>query len=289
VNGLTDVNDMYWAQLTPGTTYRVGFSSRGCPTLYVRSVKSGTRLGELECGGYGSFTPGPDGGGRYTFEVVAPGSTVTIPYRLQIAAAGADDVGVGLELRNLGHVSGSLGGVDVVDLYHFDVDRTADVRLTLGGGHDFSLVLATDGGGRVSSGGSEIHRSLGAGRYVVAVKAPAGARGGRYSLALVIRQLTSTSISASSTTIGPGAAVTLRAVTGPTPDGGVTTIQIDRFDPFGGWQFVKLVRVSGTGGSVTWAPPGQGRWRARADFAGTLRFSPSRSGYVAVEVKKPTG
>ena len=290
VNGLTDVNDIWWRQLTPGTTYRVAFSSPGCAELSIKSLKHPSeRLGYLECSGYTTFTPGPDGGGRYTFEVIAPHTTDSQSYRLQVAPAGADDLGVGGDLPNLGRVRGALNplGVDVSDVYHFDVDRTADVRLDLtqSAASSFSLVLVTDQGGRIGSGETRIHRNLGAGRYVVAVRGTPGTRGGRYALALVIRQLTATSLAASSTTVAPGSAATLSARTSPTPDGGVTEIQIDRFDPLSGWQFYRLIRVAGSGGSVSWTPPGQGRWRARAAFLGTLRSSPSRSAYTFVNVQ----
>jgi hypothetical protein len=146
-------------------------------------------------------------------------------------------------------------------------------------------VLVTDSGARVTSGETRIHRSLHSGRYVVAVRGTPGTRGGRYSLALVIRQLTSTSLGASSTTIAPGSSVTLSVQTSPSPDGGVTEIEIDRFDPLSGWQFNRLIRVSGSGGSASWTPPGQGRWRARAAFLGTRNYSPSRSAYTFVLVQ----
>jgi hypothetical protein len=291
VNGLTDVNDIWWKTLTPGTTYRIAFSSRGCAEVSVRSLKRPTdRLGYLECSGYTTFTPGPDGGGRYTFEVVAPRTTESQPYKLQISPAGADDLGVGSGLPNLGRVSGRLDplGVDVTDVYHFDVDRTADVRLDLtqSGASQFSLVLVTDSGAHVTSGETRIHRNLQPGRYVVAVRGTPGTRGGRYSLALVIRGLTSTSLTASSASVSPGSSVTLSAQTSPTPDGGITEIEIDRFDPLSGWQFARLIRVGGSGGSVSWTPPDQGRWRARASFLGTRRFSPSRSSYAFVLVEE---
>ena len=66
-------------------------------------------------------------------------------------------------------------------------------------------------------------------------------------------------------------------------------IQIDRFDPLAGWQFSRLLRVAAPSASVSWTPPAAGRWRARARFLGTLRASPSRSGYAYVLVAKPIG
>jgi hypothetical protein len=92
----------------------------------------------------------------------------------------------------------------------------------------------------------------------------------------VIRQLTSTTLTASGTSF--------TARTNPTADGGTIELQIDRFDPLTGWQFNRLVHLSGRGGTYSWTPPAAGRWRARASFLGTLAYSPSRSGYVFVRV-----
>jgi hypothetical protein len=291
VNGLTNVNDVYWVRLVAGTTYRIAFSSRGCAELALRGPHGTIR--SLRCSAYTTFTPGPDGGGRYVLEVTAPRGTESQPYRLQIAAAGPDDLGVGLPLANLATAHGTLspGGIDVLDLYHFDVGRSSDVRLRLGsgGGRAFSLLLLTDTGGRVAAGTGQIRRRLGIGRYVVAVRGEVGTRAGRYALSLVIRQLTSTSLTSSAAEVVPGSSVTFRAATSPPPDGGAIKLEIDRFDPLTGWQFSRLVRLHAPGGSLSWTPPAAGRWRARASFLGTLRFSPSRSGYVFVLVATPIG
>src|SRR5205085_11077571 len=151
----------------------------------------------------------------YVFEVTAPPGLQAQAYRLQVAGAGPDDLGIGLPLGDLTTVRGSLApsGVDVVDVYHFDVAQTSDVRLRLGTapGRSFSLLLVTDTGGRVAGGGNEIRRRLGAGRYVVAVRGEVGTRGGRYALSLVIRQLTSTSLRSSASEIAPGSSVTFTA------------------------------------------------------------------------------
>ena len=56
-------------------------------------------------------------------------------------------------------------------------------------------------------------------------------------------------------------------------------MQIDRFDPLTGWHFHRLVRVP-VGGSASWVPPAEGRWRVRARFLGTRTASPSRSEYA---------
>jgi hypothetical protein len=291
VDGLTDVNDIWWAMLEAGRTYRIAFSSRGCADLYLRGPRG--RLRSFECNGYTTFTPGPDGGGRYILEVNATGTGRPQPYRLRVAGAEADDIGIGLELANLAAVRGSLapGAVDVLDLYHFDVAAPSDVRLRLANtdGSTFTLLLLTDGGARIDASAGEIRRRLVRGRYVVAVRGELGSASGRYALSLVVRGVTTTILTSSGAEISPGSQVTLSTRTTPSPDGGTIELQIDRFDPLTGWQFSRLVRTAAPGGSISWTPPYAGRWRVRASFLGTLRASPSRSGYVHVLVARPIG
>ena len=291
VNWLTDVNDVYWTTFTAGQTYRIAFRSTDCATL-VLSNKRG-EVGHFPCSGYTTFTPGPDGGGRYFFDVLAPRKSTTAVYRLQVAGAGADDLGMGIELGNLSTVHGTLSpsGVDVVDLYHFDVAQASEVRLRLGkqGGRAFAVTLLTDSGQRIGSSDTQLQMRLQPGHYVAAVHGNVGSPSGRYTLGLVVRQLTQTSLSVSASSVAPGGSVTFTLRTSPAPNAGVLELEIDRFDPLMGWQFSRLIRVSVPGGSVSWTPPALGRWRARVRFLGTLQFSPSESGYVSVLVAKPLG
>ena len=296
VDRLSDVNDVYSAPLGAGTTYRIAFSSSGCASLSVRG-----RLGEvrsISCNGYTTFTPGPDGGGQYVFEVTAPSGNGrfsshggTVSYRIAEAVVQPDDITVGLELPNLTTVHGSLtpASADVVDIYHFDVPQPSDVRLRLGTRHDrgTAIVLLTDTGGRIAASDQQIRLRLRTGRYVVAVRGTAGEPGSTYALALVVRQLTRTTLSLASTELPPGAAATLTITTTPRPDEGWIELQLDRFDPLGGWQYNRTIRVRAPGGAVSWTPPSLGRWRARATYLGTLRFSPSRSDYVYLLVASP--
>jgi hypothetical protein len=84
--------------------------------------------------------------------------------------------------------------------------------------------------------------------------------------------------------VPPGSIVELRpAVTNATA--GAVEIQIDRFDPLTGWHFNRLLRTA-AGESIGWAPPAEGRWRARAAYKGTLDASPSRSAYAFVLVSR---
>ena len=287
LNGLTNVNDVWWTAMKPGDTYRVALSSRPCVSMTLR--REGVTLRSMSCSGYTTFTPGPDGGGRYVFEISSPSGTGSSSYRLRVAQAGPDDLGVGKELGNLSTARGTLApaAVDVVDVYHFDVAERSDVRLRLGGKADYSLILLADSGSRISNSKEQIRRQLERGRYVVAVRGEIGAPAATYTLGLVIRRLTTTSLTASLAEVAPGAAVSLTLTTAPAPGSGLVKIQIDRFDPLDGWQFYRVITVPAGSRSVTWTPPALGRWRVRATFTGTLLFSPSRSAYVNVVAAAP--
>ncbi|MGL6280425.1 MAG: hypothetical protein ACRC50_12830 [Gaiella sp.] len=290
VNGLVDVNDMWWTTMTAGSSYRISLTSeQGCVRVKLTSPLD--RSATFSCDSYSPFTPGPDGGGRYVFEVLAPPGTRPVPYRLRVAPARVDDIGVGLALRNLSVRRGALSpsSVDVVDLYHFDVVERSDVRLRLAQakGRRFGIELMTDTGRTLRRASDEINRKLDRGRYVVAVAGEPGTPGGAYGLGLVVRRVTSTTLVASATEIVPGASVVLTIATDPVPERGWTELQIDRFDPLTGWEFNRKIRVRGTGAELTWRPPAPGRWRVRALFLGTLRSSPSRSPYVRLLVATP--
>ena len=105
VHGLTDVNDVWSVRLRRGTMYRIAFNSQPCANATFRrgNVTPPPRLR-----GYATFTPGPDGGGRYSLEVRATPRPEQQAYRLRVVAAAADDVGVGLELS-----PGSIQGTPV--------------------------------------------------------------------------------------------------------------------------------------------------------------------------------
>jgi hypothetical protein len=290
VNGLTDVNDVWSVRLRRGTTYRIAFSSSPCAYASLRARSTTVRLG---CRAYTSFTPGRDGGGRYTLEVKASPGAQRQRYQLRIAAAAADDLGVGVELPADSTARGRLSpnGVDVVDLYHFDVARTSEVRLGLGrpAASRFSLVLLTDSGTMLGSTESTLRRRLNRGRYVVAVGAEPGTRAGRYRLSLLLRDVTSTSVlisGARSAEVAPGSSVSLQCLVSPSPSGGLVELQIDRFDPLTGWHFHRVLRMSATA-AVSWRPPAAGRWRVRARFLGTGQSAPSRSGYAYLTVARP--
>ena len=78
----------------------------------------------LHCGGYLTYTPGQGAGGRYTVLATATGTRPGRQrYRLQAALAGPDDMAPGVRIENLETRGGSLSGIDVVDLYRFQVPR----------------------------------------------------------------------------------------------------------------------------------------------------------------------
>jgi hypothetical protein len=291
VHGLSDVNDIWSVRLHRGTTYRISFSSSPCASASLRRTTEA--LVRLGCRGYTTFTPGPDGGGRYVLEVRAFENPHRQAYRLRVVAAAADDVGVGLELLPDSTVRGRLSpsGIDVVDVYHFDVDRLSEVRLGLarGAGRPFSLLLFTDSGDRIAVDDDRIRHRLNRGRYVVAVQGEAGSLAGRYRLTLRLRDVTTTAVLITgkrSAEVAPGTSVSLECLVSPAPAGGRVELQIDRFDTLTGWHFHRIVRV-GAGASVSWQPPAAGRWRVRARFLGTRSSAPSRSGYAHLLVAKP--
>ena len=284
VHGLTDVNDVWRVSMRPGVTYKLGFSSQPCASVTLRSRRNlGRVLARLGCGGYTTFTPGPDGSLRYVLEVVAGAEPVAQAYRLRFAAAGADDVGVGVALRNRLPARGALSpaGLDVRDLFHFDVEARADVRLDLTGGLVF--VLLRDDGARIGEF-ARFRRQLAPGRYVVAVSASPGGPSVRYALSLLVREITSTTLRLAAATVSPGTTVVLQPLV-EKARAGLVEIQVDRFDPLTGWQFNRLLRVP-VGGSVSWRPPAEGRWRLRASFRGTIDASPSSSGYAHLLVQR---
>ena len=299
VDPLRDADDAWSVFIPAGKTFRINLvpAAGKCVSLSVfrpgtMAFSESSPIRRLACGGYVMFTPGPDGGGRYSLLVRTTGERGgPYRYRLQAAEAGPDDTSPGLALQNGQTRRGGLlaGAIDVVDLYRFTVSRRSDVSLKLGAGSraQFDLTLLRDDGRLVAcqcgeSGALRARLRLSPGRYYAAVRAR-DYTGGRYGLSLLVREITSTvlKISGSRTTKArPGQSVVLGARTSPTPGGGVVRVQINRFDPLEGWQFYRRIRVRvGSGGvaAVGWTPPSVGRWEVRATYRGTRKSSPSRS------------
>ena len=308
VDPLTRPEEAWSAVFAAGTTYRLNLAPAGgtCLSLSLfspktKSFSSASPIRRAACGGYLVFTPGPDGGGRYSLLVEAEGSRAGMqPYRLDTAPAGADDTAPGLLIQNGEKRRGTLAGsqIDVVDLYRFDVDHRSDV--TIGFDHSRGLafeiqLLGADGQrlGRASTetGGGKLRRHLDEGQYYFALRA-LHRSAGRYRVALLVREITTTTVTFNGSAEGTatrGDSVALGVtVTPQAAAGGVVRLQLDRFDPIEGWQFARTFSAHvGSNGTATifWKPPEVGRWRIHAVYMGTRAASPSSSGHAYLLVK----
>ena len=300
VEPISDFDDAWSLRMKSGVEYRINLSpARGrCISLALfgpgtRSLAGAESIRHLPCGGYVTYTPGLGGSGRYTLLVTAsderPGRQ---RYHLQAAVAGPDDAAPGLPLQNLQTRRGTLSGthIDVVDLYRFKVAERSDVTLTLAGPSRARLVLLTDSGRRIGSsdGPGPLTAGLGRGTYFAVVRAESGAHG-RYSLALLERGLTTTSVLANgsrSASVRPGASVAIEVAV-DFSSSGMVRLELDRFDPLTGWHFYRLyrLRLGGNGRTgISFRPPSIGHWRVHASFGGTRTASPSDGGTARISV-----
>lgn len=311
LNDVLDPSDAWNVELSRGTTYRFNVTSRVCVAMqlyrpHIYSFTTSRPVLETDCGGYQTFTPGPDGGGLYTVRVsVSGGGTATQPYLLTFAPAEADDIGPGLTLANGTTVRGRISGrgIDNVDLYRITVPRdheqtTIDFRERQATQMD--LMLLSEDGHHIScvcesQGSQRLRKILTAGHYFVVIRSRHRS-GGPYSLGVVTRDITTTTLTAtggaSTLDLAPGATVTFTAHVDQAHDGGPLTVEIQRFDPLAHWQFSTLYRQQiGADGTfaTSWTPPSVGRWRAHARFFGTRFSSFSESGWVTVRVAEPLG
>jgi hypothetical protein len=291
--------DAWAVSLREGVTYRFNFVSRSDACVFGALYPPGTKDFESDspvfrarCNRYQLFTPGAGEGGRYSIDVTASSSKAPQPYHVQVVRAGPDDTAPGIAIGNLTKRGGSLAGsgVDVVDLYRFDVNRRSDLQLNLTTSADFELILTNDSGHRIDSGQDSLRDRVRPGRYFVAVRAQAGSSG-HYTLQRISRTITSTSIGFGGKRheqIGPGRSSTITVSVKPNVDGPVT-VTIQRFDPLAGWQFFRVVHARAAGGvaAVSFSPPSVGRWRASATFDGTRIASSSSSGFATLLVAGP--
>lgn len=309
IDPILDSADAWSVQMERGTTYRINLTTpSGCLSLAIyrpqtfsfalaHSVKS------YPCGGYAAFTPGPDGGGLYSLVVRAEGiASVKRSYRLQSAPNGLDDGAPGVKLENGQSVAGTLfgRGIDAVDLYYILVPRPNElttIDLVQKPNVGFDLVVLSETGGRVACacgqrGRQVLRETLPPGRYFVAVRSR-DKSGGKYRLHVLVRDITTTSISVDGSRfveVEPATAVPFTVNVTSASHGGRVQIQLDSHDPLFGWQFSTIVNgsVDATGAFTTdWTPPWVGHWRARARFVGTPFSSFSDSGYVRVHVAEP--
>jgi hypothetical protein len=294
-----DTADAWAVSMRAGVSYRINLSQpeEGCVSLAL--YPAGTRgdfdgpapVRRLRCGGYLLYTPKAGEGGRFSLLVSALSSRRGAqPYRLEFAAAGADDTAPGLALANYEQARGSLKatGIDVVDLYRFSIVKRSDLKLTLRG-HAFGLELLSDKGRRLGTGeDGELEQRIAPGRYFIAVRA--GTRdAGNYVLVRAARTITHTSVNLPNRA-APGQPVRVSVKVGPGASGPVQ-ITLQRFDPLAGWQFFRLVDARASGGSAgySFTPPAEGRWRATAAFLGTRSDAPSQAGFAGVLVAPPLG
>src|SRR5205085_3371591 len=158
--------------------------------------------------------------GRYTLRVSTGGSgTATQPYLLTFAAAGPDDVGPGVTLANGTTVHDRISGrgIDNVDLYRITVPRdneqtTIDFSEKPATGMD--VLLLNEDGRKLrcaceTRGRQRVREVLRAGHYFVVVRSRRRS-GGPYSLGVVTRDVTATTLSMSGATsvdLAPGTPV----------------------------------------------------------------------------------
>jgi hypothetical protein len=289
--------DAYSIPMREGVTYRFHLTSRSCTPLLLfppgtKSFGRRTPARRLPCGGYALFTPSGGKSGVYSLLAQAGSAIRPVKYRLTAGPAGIDDTTPGQTIRNYAMVHDSLtgGGLDVVDLYRFDVQRRSGLRLSVTSKAGFELTLLRDSGHPLERTTREIRTSVPAGRYYLAVRA-LPKQSGKYTLTRLSRTITHTILHAQGhdhATVEPGEVVRLGVTVKPLATGPVKVV-IERFDPLEGWQFSRryLVRTERGRRTISWLPPSLGRYRAIATFGGTRGFTPGVSNYVRVHVERP--
>jgi hypothetical protein len=291
VEEFLDESDLWHVGLTAGTTYRISFvvPGDGCPTFALYrpgGLDDAHQSLLLRCNRSASFTPGPDGGGRYLVLVGIAYSSGRVPYRIEVSRAQPDDTAPGLALPVGVWHSGRLhpSQADQLDMYRFVLADRSDVTLRLARPwpHNVSLQLLRDSGKSLDRGHA-IRRPLAPGTYYVVVSAPTGGHMVGYRLMLRKHGVSTLSIpELQKRHAALGIPLTLSAVIGR-PTGRVATVEIDRLDPLQGWLFLRDVRMRvalDASASVTWTPSSVGIYRVRVT-------APSRSGYVTFSVAVP--
>jgi hypothetical protein len=186
-------------------------------------------------------------------------------------------------------VPGRLGStLDAIDLYRFDVTRRSVLFLNLRTPRKraaLDLVLYDPFGNVIrcaceGHGDAALRKGLRPGRYFVAARARRGARA-PYTLLRASRTITKTRIRVNgggAASIAPGQAADVSVLVSPNASGPVT-VTVEQFDPIEGWQFVRDLRGTATGGvaHVPFVAPTPGRWRATARFDGTREIAPSET------------
>jgi hypothetical protein len=300
--------DAAWhVPLREGVTYQVAawtYAGRvaECPRveLYSPPVRRfGAPAKVISCRGYMLFTPRPGQGGDWvirisTQEHVAP----AFRYHVQLAPATADDTAPGVWLANDAAVHGSLAatGIDRVDLYRFSVRSPSELfaEAALPASAQADLVLLREDGATLrcaceSSGTQSLQTQIAPGHYFIAVRAR-GANSFAYTLHRLARAHTVTQVAVIGSPALPGSAVSLVSTTSPAPRGGLVRMTVERFDPLGGWLYLRQARlpVGGSGRAVlSFSTAGEGRYRVSTFYEGDRSSSPSRGNPVAFAVEAP--
>jgi hypothetical protein len=270
---------------------RVAVGKGGECNTSIRVIAPGGDQSSLSCRDYAILTPGPGEGGRWTIALDSQGGAADEPYDVSLTATGPDDLAPGRFIGGFGRASGSVSGrsPDAEDVYRFDVTKRAEITLLLRSKGSMRMQLRTERGRRVTSAEvnddtGQIRTRLRPGRFYVVVSA-ADAAGGRYTLSRLTRVITSTKVTwdgQSSLEKGPGSSSSV-GVTTSAAASGRAIVTVERFDPTYGWRFWirRTIPISGGHGGMSVPTTAIGRYRVRAEFLGTRRYSPSRTRHTA--------
>jgi hypothetical protein len=290
--------------LRAGAHYRMALEQRGgaclTATLYAPGTVDSGRppLMHLTCDhDYALMTLHPGQSGRFTIMVNAR-IDVRGPqrYHLQVATGDPDDIAPGLLLGNLSEVRGTLdgAGIDIVDLYRFDVTARSKLFLRLAARRrsDFDLELLDPLGNRLGcacdgSGDQSMVKGLRPGDYYVAVRAKNGTAG-TYHLTRASRTITIDHLKLQKTTLAPGVPERFSVRVAPAVSG-LVVITLEQLDPLAGWQFVRTLHARAVDGraTVSFVPPSVGHWRASARYESTPTDAASHTGFSSLLVVNP--
>ena len=175
------------------------------------------------------------------------------------------------------------GIADAVDVYRFRLTGMRDATVWVRGTSPTDLLLLSPTGARVACGcegaiGSTVAKRLGRGTFFAVVRGRPGATG-RYDVSVRLRRPTTVAVRWASAGAGDGTA----AATVSPAAGGRVVFELQRFDPLSGWHFSRSMKRSLQSGKTrTGVAVGQGRWRIRARYTGSLGASPSTSGWMLI-------
>jgi hypothetical protein len=285
-------------RLRAGATFRINATAPNACVhveLLQRPPAAGIDVAKSDgCSGYLVYTPGPGAGGVFPLLVSLPEGRAS-SVNVAIRQAEADDLAPGVPLDYRTARAGRLSArdADVVDTYRFQVPARADATLALRGAVHADLLIF-DGRGRQLACACDglthasIVEGLPVGSYLAVVRGRPAATGG-YVLTFRLREPTGMAVRLTAPADAP-ARLALVAIVRPAAVGGRLALELDRFDPLSGWQFVATTsHVVAHGGTVFTLRPTLGAWRVRARYEGTLSTSPSVSNWINFSVDVATG